>query len=126
MSYRCYSLDYMDPAHFALYPNTCAKTKEERAAEFDRIYGTHFIAQAAPSVRTKVVSMPKTKAPTKTVPISSTSVSTEVVSVPKNAAPTKAVPIYSVGPIPVPKAAAKLHVQISSVGPVPVPKAAPH
>ena len=119
MSYRGYSLDYMDPAHFALYPNTCAKTKEERAAEFDRIYGTHFIAQAAPSVRTKVDSMPKTAAPTKAVPISSTSVSTELASVPKHAAPTKAVPISSIGPIPVPKEAATLLVQTSSVGPVP-------
>ena len=131
----CYSLDsrysesiyngrralfpHMDPAPFALYPNKSVRTKEECAAEFDRIYA---IVQAATSVRTKVVSVPKNAAPTKAVPISSTSVCTEVVSVPKNAAPTKAVPISSVGPIPVPKTATNSLVQISSVGPVPVPK----
>ena len=118
MSYY-YDIDslYMGPPPFTLYPHKSARTKEECAAEFDRIYGIQFIAQAAPTVRTKVDSMPKTAAPTKAVPISSTSVSTEVVSVPQNAAPTKAVPISSVGPIPVP--AANLLVQTSSVGPCP-------
>ena len=68
---------HTDPAPFALFPHLSVRTgKEKYAADFNRIYANHFIAQAATFVRT------------------------EVVSVPTNAAPTRAVPISSVGPVP--------------------------
>ena len=77
----------MDPESRSSFDRRYSLTKEE-CARVDRLWANHLIAQAAQSVRTKVVSMPKTT----DSPAAAESTS--------NAAPTKTVPICSVGPVP--------------------------